>query len=157
MRMSATARCCWSGSGPASPLPGGGDPASAWIAAGVLAKLHLAAHGEVPFPALEDICGRLESQARDDAAYEQQARGDPARGAAGLERLEAARATAMGLSATAGRTVVLHGDFAGKNLLLSACSAVSRFGYCAGAVPRSVRERSLSRVFPAKRGRAVRP
>ena len=104
---------------PGTPLPGGDDPVSVEVAADLLARLHLAAHGELPFPALEDIYLRLESQARDDADYERRARGDPARGAAGLERLEMARAAAMRLCATTERAVVLHGDFLDKNLLRS--------------------------------------
>jgi len=104
---------------PGTPLPGGGDPVSAGIAARLLARVHLAAHGQLPFPALEDIYLRLESRARDDAAFEQRTRGDPARGAAGLQRLELARAAAMDLCATTGRPVLLHGDFVDKNLLRS--------------------------------------
>jgi streptomycin 6-kinase len=103
---------------PGTPLPGG-DPVSVEIAAGLLSNLHLAAHGELPFPALEDIYVRLESRTRDDADFEQRTRGDPARGAAGLERLETARAAAMNLCATTERTVLLHGDFLDKNLLRS--------------------------------------
>ena len=95
---------------PGTPLPGGHDPVSAAVA-GLLARLHLAAPGELPFPALEDIYPRLENQARRDADFEQRTRGDPARGAAGLERLEMARAAAMKLCATTERAVLLHGDF----------------------------------------------
>ena len=94
---------------PGTPLPGGDDPASVAVAARLLARLHLAADGELAFPALEDIYVRLESRARGDADFEQRTRGDPARRAAGLERLELARAAAMDLCATAERAVLLHG------------------------------------------------
>jgi streptomycin 6-kinase len=110
---------------PGTPLPGGDDPVSVEVAAGLLARLHLAAHGELGFPALEDIYLRLESQPRDDADFEQRTRGDPARGAAGLERLEMARAAAMNLCATTGRAVLLHGDFLDKNLLRSGAGYVA--------------------------------
>ena len=102
---------------PGTPLPGGDDPASIKAAAGLLSRLHLAADGELPFPALEDIYVRLESHARDDAEFEQRTSGDPPRGAAGIKRLGMARAAAMKLCATTERTVLLHGDFLDKNLL----------------------------------------
>lgn len=110
---------------PGTPLPGGDDPVSVEIAAGLLAKLHLAAHAELPLPALEDSYVRLESRACDDADFEQRTRGDPTRGAAGLERLETARAAAMNLCATTERTVLLHGDFLDKNLLRSGTGYVA--------------------------------
>ena len=110
---------------PGTPLPGGHDPVSAAVAAGLSARLHLAAPGELPFPALEDIYPRLENQARGDADFEQRTRGDPARGAAGLERLEMARAAAMNLCATTERAVLLHGDFLDKNLLRSGAGYVA--------------------------------
>jgi streptomycin 6-kinase len=40
---------------PGTPLPGGDDPVSAAVTARLLARLRLAAYGELPFPALEDI------------------------------------------------------------------------------------------------------
>ena len=110
---------------PGTPLPGGGDPVSVEVAVGLLARLHLAAHGEHTFPRLEDIYVRLESRARDDADFEQRTSGDLTRGAAGLERLEMARAAAMKLCATTGRTVLLHGDFLDKNLLRSSAGYVA--------------------------------
>jgi len=51
------------------------------------------------------------------APPEQRVSGDPKRGAAGLQRLDAARATALKLCATTERPVLLHGDFLDKNLL----------------------------------------
>jgi streptomycin 6-kinase len=102
---------------PGTPLPGGDDPVSVAAAARLLARLHLAAPGELPFPALDDSYLRRQSRARDDADYEQRARGDPARAAARLEPLQMARAAATNLCATTGRAVVLHGDFVDKNLL----------------------------------------
>lgn len=104
---------------PGTPLPGGDDPVSTEVAVGLLSRLHLAAGGEFPFPALEERYVRYESRARDDAEFEQRTRGDPNRGAAGIELLGMARAAAMKLCATTERTVLLHGDFVDKNLLRS--------------------------------------
>lgn len=78
------------------------------------------------FPALEETYAQMEVKARANAAYEQRTRVEPTRGEAGLRRLGAARASAMRLCATAGRIVVLHGDFLDKNLLLD--------GACYGAI-----------------------
>jgi streptomycin 6-kinase len=102
---------------PGTHLPGGDDPAAIEVAADLLARLHRARAARFPFPALEEIHGHLEDQARDNAAHEQQARDAPTRGEAGLRRLGAARTAAMRLCATARRTVLLHGDFLDKNLL----------------------------------------
>ncbi len=110
---------------PGTPLPGGDEPGSVEVAAGLLARLHLAVHGELTFPALEDIYVRAESQARDDADFEQRASGEPTRGAARLERLEMARAAAMKLCATTERAVLLHGDLLDKNLLRSGAGYVA--------------------------------
>jgi len=57
--------------------------------------------------------------------HERHIRGDLNRGRPGLERLGAARAAARALCATAGQTVLLHGDFLDKNLLRA------RHGYVA--------------------------
>jgi streptomycin 6-kinase len=102
---------------PATHLPGGDDRVAIEVAAGLLTRLHRARALAFPFPALEETYVHLEDQARENAAYEQRTRHAPARGEAGLQRLGAARAAAMRLCATAGRTVVLHGDFLDKNLL----------------------------------------
>jgi streptomycin 6-kinase len=102
---------------PATLLPPGDDPAATEVAARLLGRLHRDPPGTFPFPALEPSYLRLEARARDDARYEQRASGDPARGAAGLHRLAAARAAVRRLCATAGRAVLLHGDFLDKNLL----------------------------------------
>jgi streptomycin 6-kinase len=102
---------------PATPLPGGDDPVAIEVAADLLTRLHRAGAATFPFPALEETYDHLEDQARENAAYEQRTRNAPARGEAGLQRLGAARAAALRLCATAGRTVVLHGDFLDKNLL----------------------------------------
>jgi streptomycin 6-kinase len=101
---------------PGTPLPGGGQEA-AGAAAGVLRRLHPARPSGFPFPDLRETYLGFERRARDDARYEQQASGDPARGEAGLRQLGAARAAALELCTTTGRAVLLHGDFLGKNLL----------------------------------------
>lgn len=102
---------------PATPLPGNDDPVAIEVAAELLTRLHQPSPGDFPFPALEEIYGQLERGSREDAAYEQRASGDPTRGVAGLQRLDAARAAAMSLCATTGRRVLLHGDVLDKNLL----------------------------------------
>jgi hypothetical protein len=102
---------------PGTHSPGGDDPVAVNVAAGLLSSLHRVNPGTFPFPALEKIYVRMADRARSDAEYEQRTRGDPARGAAGVQRLEAARAAARDLCATTGRTVLLHGDFLDKNLL----------------------------------------
>ncbi|HXQ96244.1 MAG TPA: aminoglycoside phosphotransferase family protein [Candidatus Acidoferrales bacterium] len=102
---------------PATHLPGGGDPVAIQVAVGLLGRLHQTPPATFPFPALEQIYLGMEGQALDDADHEQRASGDPTRGAPGLERLDAARATAMKLCETTRRAVLLHGDFLDKNLL----------------------------------------
>jgi streptomycin 6-kinase len=101
----------------ATPLPSNDDPLAIVVAAALLRRLHETPPGRFPFPALEQIYARMERQSREDAAYEQRANGDPTRGAAGLERLGAARTAAKQLCATTERPVLLHGDFLDKNLL----------------------------------------
>lgn len=103
---------------PGTPLPGGDEALAVDVAIHVLTGLHRASSTmSYPFRRLEKVYRRLEDQARDDAAYERNARGDPNRGRAGLERLDAARVAAMALCSTASESVVLHGDFLDKNLL----------------------------------------
>lgn len=102
---------------PGTHLPGGDDPVAIEVAADLLTRLHHAPAATFPFPALEETYVHLEDRARDDAAYEQRARGEPTRADAGLQRVDAARTSAMRLCATAGQLVVVHGDFLDKNLL----------------------------------------
>jgi streptomycin 6-kinase len=102
---------------PGTHLPGDNDRVAVDVAARVLSTLHRAQPAAFPFPVLERAYRRFEQQARDDAAYEQRASGDPGRGVAGLQRLDAAREAALKLCATADRAVLLHGDFLDKNLL----------------------------------------
>jgi hypothetical protein len=64
-------RCAAGRIRPGTPLLGGDDPVIVEVAAGLLARLHLTADGEFPVPALEDIYVRTDSQARDDADFEQ--------------------------------------------------------------------------------------
>jgi streptomycin 6-kinase len=102
---------------PATPLPSHGDQVAIAVAADLLRRLHATPAGSFPFPALEQIYARMERRSRADAAYEQRASGDPTRGVAGLQRLDAARSAAQQLCATTERRVLLHGDFLDKNLL----------------------------------------
>jgi streptomycin 6-kinase len=102
---------------PASPLPCGDDQTAVDVAVSLLSRLHKVPIGTFPFPSLIQSYLQHEHRAREDATYEQRASGDPTRGLAGLERLDAARAAATELCATTDRPVVLHGDFLDKNLL----------------------------------------
>lgn len=102
---------------PGTHLPGGDDPVAVNVAAGLLSSLHRVNPATFPFPALEKIYVRMADRARSDAEYEQRTRRDPARGAAGVQQLDAAGAAAMELCATTTQTVLLHGDFLDKNLL----------------------------------------
>jgi streptomycin 6-kinase len=102
---------------PATPLPSNDDPLAIEVAADLLRRLHETPPGSFLFPALEQIYARMERQSREDADYEQWTNGDPTRGAAGLERLDAARSAAKTLCTTTERPVLLHGDFLDKNLL----------------------------------------
>jgi streptomycin 6-kinase len=102
---------------PATPLPSNDDSVAIEVAADLLRRLHETPPGSFPFPALEQIYSRMERRSREDADYEQRTNGDPTRGAAGLERLDAARTAAKQLCATTERPVLLHGDFLDKNLL----------------------------------------
>jgi streptomycin 6-kinase len=102
---------------PATHLPAGDDPAVIEAAADVLGRLHRSPPETFRGPALEEIYVRMERRSRQDAAYEQRARGEPARGTAGLERLGLSRAAVTRLCATTQHAVLLHGDFLDKNLL----------------------------------------
>ncbi len=102
---------------PATHLPASNDPEAIEVAADLLSRLHQVRRGNFAFSALEQVYARMERRSREDAAYEQRISGDPTLGVAGLRHLDAARAAAMKLCASAGRTVLLHGDFVDKNLL----------------------------------------
>jgi hypothetical protein len=90
------------------------------IAADLLSRLHAVRPGPFSFPSLAEAYPQWERQARADGAYERRSRGEPDRAAAAVALLGPARMTAAELSSTADRTVLLHGDFIGKNLLRTA-------------------------------------
>lgn len=94
-------------------IPGGPVPVEA--AADLLRRLHGVSAGG--FVSQVEIYPALEAAALDDIEYERTSRGEPDRAAAGLVRLDAARATAFRLCADSPRNVLLHGDFLTKNLL----------------------------------------
>jgi streptomycin 6-kinase len=100
---------------PATPLTSVDEPAAIGVAGELLRLLHAAERTAFRFPALEDAYLTYERRTLADA--------DPA--AAGVARLPAARAAAMRLCATAGRAVLLHGDFLDKNLLRNGASHVA--------------------------------
>jgi streptomycin 6-kinase len=102
---------------PGTQLPTGDYPKNVEIAADVLSRLQRAPPGPFPFPLLRETYLQMEQRSRDDAAYERRSRDDPNRGQAGLERVPAVRDLALALCASSRQTVLLHGDFLGKNLL----------------------------------------
>jgi streptomycin 6-kinase len=100
---------------PGTPLTDAGQEAAIDVAAELLAQLHTADRAGFRFPALQDSY----------VDYEQRTRADAEVGAAGVARLPEARAAALRLCATAGRVVLLHGDFLDKNLLWSGSRIVA--------------------------------
>lgn len=99
-------------------VPGGGADVVE-IATDLLGRLHVPVPPDSGFPRLSDLYDVFERWLVADNAYERRVRAEPGRGAVALARLPAARRTAMALSADAARTVLLHGDFCDKNLLLN--------------------------------------
>ena len=87
------------------------------IAAELLGRLWSADPGPYPFQRLADRYRLDERTARQDAAYERRARGEPDRGAAGVDRLSAAAAAAGWMMTSAPSVALLHGDFITKNLV----------------------------------------
>jgi len=100
---------------PATPLNGIEDDAAIGVAAGLLRGLHAA-----------DPSGlRLRTLEHAYLAHERETLAFAERSAAGVVLLPAARAAAARLCATAGRSVLLHGDFLDKNLLADGASYVA--------------------------------
>lgn len=87
------------------------------LAAELLDRLWFAEPGSYGFDQLADRYHADERIAREDAAYERRTRGEPDRGAAGVDRLPAAGAAAARLIETAPSVTLLHGDFITKNLV----------------------------------------
>lgn len=77
---------------------------------------------EYGYPTSAEVYREETRVAREDAAYEQQARQEPDRGVPGLLQLPAATAAAETLMGTAGQLFLLHGDFISKNLVDDASS-----------------------------------
>lgn len=94
------------------------------VAADLLASLWASPGSAYPFPSLKDVYPQNERVARQDAAWEQQRRGEPDRGVAGLQRLPAAAAAAEQLIGTCGEEKLLHGDFITKNLVNDVSSPI---------------------------------
>ena len=105
----------------------------------------------VPVPAAGTGLPAVRAQAREDAACEQRASGDPGRGAAGLQALSAARAAALSLCATADRAALQHGTFLDKILLRS------RTGYVAIDRIRASRPVLRGRLLRGRPSRARDP
>jgi streptomycin 6-kinase len=87
------------------------------VAADLLTRLWAEPSGAYPFPTLEDVYPQDERVARQDAAWEQRRRGEPERGASGLQRLPLAAESAGQLIASCAEEKLLHGDFITKNLV----------------------------------------
>jgi streptomycin 6-kinase len=102
---------------PGTHLPSGDGPEVTDVAADLLSRLHAAPMPAFPFPSVLNTYTLMEQVARDDAAYERKARGNPELGQPGVERLPAARAAVLRLCTTTGHRALLHGDFLDKNLL----------------------------------------
>ena len=99
---------------PATHLPSGGHDAAVQVAAGLLARLHVAPT-TFRFPSTEEAYDVHEVLCVRDATREP-GKPDPI----GLRMLPAARAEMHRLQASSEREVLLHGDFIDKNLLLGA-------------------------------------
>lgn len=101
---------------PGTPLPPGNEREAIAAAAQVLAHLHAARlPASHPFPALIEYVDE----------YLKWARAEAAPGTVGIELLEDSRPLAQHLCTTAGETVLLHGDFLDKNLLLGPAGYVA--------------------------------
>ena len=87
------------------------------VAAGLLARLWSCEPGSYGFDRFADRYQADERTAQEDAAYERRTRGEPDRGAAGVDRLPAAGAAAARMIQTVPSTTLLHGDFITKNLV----------------------------------------
>lgn len=98
------------------------------VAADLLTSLWAAPSSPFSFPALENVYPQNERVARQDAAWERRRRGEPDRGAPGLQRLPVAAEAAGQLVATCAEEKLLHGDFITKNLV---SDATSRIGWLA--------------------------
>jgi streptomycin 6-kinase len=102
---------------PASPLPPGDEATAVAVAADLLPRLHLPANDD-GFPSLAELYPYLSRTAVEDLNYERRTRGDPDRARPAEELLPAADEAAARLCATAETSVLLHGDFIDKNILL---------------------------------------
>ena len=94
------------------------------VAADLLTRLWAVPWGAYRFPTLEDVYPQDERVARQDAAWEQRRRGEPDRGAPGLQRLPLAAEAAGQLLASCAEEKLLHGDFITKNLVSDASSRI---------------------------------
>ena len=103
---------------PASPLPGGDHPWMVDVVADLLSRLHSV--GAVSgFPTLAELYPHLADHSMADLRYERVTRGEPGRATAAEELMDEAAAAAQDLCSTSTSTVLLHGDFLDKNLLLN--------------------------------------
>lgn len=94
------------------------------VAGALLERLWSVPSGHYGYPSLKDVYPHDERVAREDAAHEQEQRGDPDRGRPGLRLLPAAAVVAESLITTSSVAVLLHGDFITKNVVSDAASPV---------------------------------
>ena len=87
------------------------------VAIDLLPRLHSASY-DVAFPTLAELYPFLAQHSVDDLEYERRTRREPDRAVVALELLPAANAAADALFASSDATVLLHGDFIDKNILL---------------------------------------
>jgi streptomycin 6-kinase len=103
---------------PATPLPSGDDLTAVEVAMDLLGRLYRV--GAVDgFPTLKELFPNLAEHSRYDLDYERETRDEPMRAEAAEELMQAACRAADQLCATATSSVLLHGDFLDKNLLLN--------------------------------------
>lgn len=105
---------------PGTPMPAATEESLAdcvGIAGALLERLWAVEPGGYSFRMLEQAYTDNERIAREDAAYEQAHRAEPARGLAGLKRLPAAAAAASALIRSTTKPSLLHGDFLTKNVI----------------------------------------
>ena len=101
---------------PATPLPPDEHEAMD-VAIDLLPRLHGASY-DVVFPTLAELYPFLAQHSVDDLEYERRTRREPDRAVVALELLPAANAATDALFASSDATVLVHGDFIDKNILL---------------------------------------
>ncbi|GHO78093.1 kinase [Ktedonobacter sp. SOSP1-85] len=110
---------------PATHLSSENESFAVTVAANILKSIHAIPAPKEKFVSIEDNYELFEQQVKIDAYYEQESRGEPNRGKPALDRLPAAYRLFEHLCNSAGKKVLLHGDFLDKNLLLKGSTYVA--------------------------------